>query len=177
MLKIKSNIKTFNRKFAKFTNNFNKKIEKAIEDITNQFYNQIVTNINLYLPDPKQVDDFSFMYDINITKENDMLFLIKLGENSGRVATDGTIVNPFYYFEFGFGMVGLGGFSNYDKAFDFGWDYDVNNHSYFGWYYKINGVNYWTDGFEGLGFLQKTVNWYKDNKEEIIKNALEKVGL
>lgn len=185
MLTIKSNISSVRKKFQKYTSSFNKKLSKAIEDITNQFYNELVKNINKYLPNPVrniltneiEVDDYSFMNDIKIQKENDLLFKIKLGQNSLRRANDGKLVNPFYYYEFGFGIIGEGTYKNYFDAIQFGWAYDVNDHSYAGWTYPVNDVYYWTNGVNGLGFLQETVDWYKNNKEKIISDALKKVGL
>ena len=186
MINIKSNIRNVRKSFQKYVSQFNNKLNKAIEYITATFYEEIVKNVNQCLPDPVrdsalsndiEVDDYSFMYDIVIEKVNDLYYKIKLGENSGRKAKDGSIVNPFYYYEFGFGFVGLGGFDNYDKAFEFGWDYDVNNHGSAGWNYKINGQTYWTSGLNGLGFLQKTIDWYKENKEQILKDAIKKAGL
>ena len=186
MLTIKSNISKVRKEYQKYTGDFNKKLSKAIEDITNQFYEEIVKNKNKCLPNPVrdsaygneiEEDDYSFINDIKVTRESELFFKIRLGENSVRKAKDGNLVNPFYYYEFGFGAIGQGGFQNYDKAFEFGWNYDVNQHGYAGWYYKVNGVWYWTNGLNGLGFLQETVDWYKNNKEKIISGALKKVGL
>ena len=164
---------------------FSTKLSKAIEIITDTFYDELVKNINQDLPDPIrniltneiEEDDFSFINDIKIEKVNDLLFKIKLGDNSGRLAKDGTVVNPFYYYEFGFGIMGEGTYKNYFEAIQFGWAYDVNLHGYAGWTYKVNGTTYWTNGVNGLGFLQRTVDWYKDNKDKIISDALQKVGL
>ena len=164
---------------------FSTKLSKAIEIITDTFYDELVKNINQDLPDPIrniltneiEEDDFSFINDIKIEKVNDLLFKIKLGDNSGRLAKDGTVVNPFYYYEFGFGIMGEGTYKNYFEAIQFGWAYDVNLHCYAGWTYKVNGTTYWTNGVNGLGFLQRTVDWYKDNKDKIISDALQKVGL
>lgn len=185
MINIKSNIRTVRKSFQKYVGKFNNKLSQVIEYVTNQFYDELVKNINKFLPNPVrniltneiEEDDYSFMYDINIQKENDLLFKIKLGENSLRKASDGNLVNPFYYYEFGFGIMGEGTYKNYSDAIQFGWSYDVNNHSYAGWTYKVNGMTYWTNGVNGLGFLQETVDWYKENKEQILQDAIKKAGL
>lgn len=177
-MKVTSNIQSFNKTFKKYVNSFPKKLSKFIEYICDEFYNKLYKNINKALPN-EHIDDFSFTNDIQKVKKGDLYWVVELGKNSVRYnEKTGDAVNPFYYFEFGFGYIGnLTPLDIQSKAYQMGWEYDVNNHDVDGWKYKALGSINWTQGIEGEGYIRDTIYWFEKNQQKIVEKALKKAGI
>ena len=117
-----------------------------------------------------------------------MFQIENLGNNSVRVSigenlqkhelSDGTLVNPAYFIEFGFGVRGQKSpAKNHEK---YGWEYNLNNHDESGfplpspWVYEgWDGGFHTSDGTVGTNFMYLTIQKYKDNWLKYLKELME----
>lgn len=84
--------------------------------------------------------------------------------------SDGAMVNPFFFIEFGFGLKGEA--NPIDNITSYDWEYNINNHTndkaQFSW--KINGA-------VGVGFIQHTIRDYSTRWIDIAVLELKKAGI
>lgn len=79
------------------------------------------------------------------------------------IMKDGSIVNPYYFIEFGFGIDGQ--INSARGASEHGWEYNVNGHTTYWWYTGTapneNGGGHATTGRSGINFIYNTLDEYK----------------
>lgn len=147
----------------KLETNFKKLYDKTNETLKNGVARAITTYTN------KQQDSEYALYQNDIqqaitTTPSKKEFYFVLGENSLKQTSDGSLVNFFYFLDYGYGMVG-----ELSSLFtSSNWDYDINNHGLDGWKYGASG-QYWSNGISGYDFIGETNNFLRKNATRILK--------
>ena len=113
--------------------------------------------------------------DFTTTQISENTIRVSIGEKLPRFAmSDGTLVNPIYFIEFGFGIVGQENpMNNRDK---YNWRYNINGHTV-EWVYKDRYGDYQTSkGAEGTNFLYNTIETYRTNWKQYVAEILGEVS-
>ena len=109
--------------------------------------------------------DFDFWFDIELTGENSVK--VSIGDKiKPHIMSDKALVNPAYFIEFGFGVVGQ---QNPKKNAElYHWSYNKNAHEAGNiyrpspWIYEgFDGVLRESRGAEGINFLYRTIDKYR----------------
>lgn len=112
------------------------------------------------------VDDIDIQYQPNRC-------IIKIGSNTEKMTMkDGSQVNPFFFIEFGFGLIGEQNPTK--KSKDYNWVYNVNKHKS-GWYYtsKVTGeTRVWTQGYSGANAFDNIITNFKNICNEVIREEI-----
>lgn len=98
---------------------------------------------------------------------------INIGSKTETITmADGSEVNPFFFIEFGFGLIGEQSPTN--KSKDYNWVYNVHKHKN-GWYYtsKVDGATrIWTQGYSGANAFDSIINNFNNICNEAIREEL-----
>lgn len=177
MITIKSNIKEFLNNYRKITENFkvvlNNIATKLAEKIVQDMKTEIETNRFQWAE--KGSLEYISNIDFLITPTSNKSVMVSIGDNLKKhIMSDGTLVNPVFFIEFGFGIVGQNNPSKNHELFD--WEYNINNHTDAWWYMGFDGQFYQTKGSKGINFLYKTLHrkknvWVNYLKELLKENA------
>ena len=98
---------------------------------------------------------------------------IYVGRNTDKLTMqDGTTVNPYYFIEFGWGIVGENNPINYHLQN--GWLYNINHHTQAWWYVGYNGEPRASYGRKGIDFLYNAMKKLKPNLEAALGKRLNK---
>jgi hypothetical protein len=193
MISIKSNIKEFLQNYRKKVANFkvvlNSIAEKLATRMAHDMYDEIARTENVWAIDdkPNFHDEtgkmgfhtgkgFEYWFDIQPTSESSVR--VSIGEKIiPHRMEDESLVNPAYFIEFGFGVVGQ---RNPMKNADvYNWKYNINNHTEGGfpsspWAYSgFDGKVHISDGAKGINFMYNTIQRYKDNWQQYLKELLK----
>ena len=175
MIKITSNIDEFLKNYKKKVQNFEETINNIAEKLAIRMSNDMKNMI---------FNDMRWQEHGNLSRINDVDFRVeKINQNSVRVyigetlpkfiMTDGTLVNPAFFIEFGFGIAGQENpMKNHDK---YQWESNIRGHkdSWFFWY---DCILMESKGTEGINFMYNTIKNYKDNWKQYLKELLEEQG-
>lgn len=169
MITIKSNIK-------QFLENYRKKVENlkvVLDNVAEKLAQKMCAFMALEISSLKYV----WVEEGNLQDVKNIDFDIEsIGTNSVRVSIgknltpfemkDGTLVNPAFFIEFGFGIVGQNNPKQNHEAFD--WEYNINGHTT-AWYYKYNDEYYRSEGRQGINFMYNAQQKAKEFLMEILK--------
>lgn len=188
MITVKSNIKQFLENYRKKVENFkvvlNTVAEKLATRMAHDMYEEIARTENVWAIDdkPNFHDETgkmgyahtgkSFEYWFDIQHTSDRSVRVGIGENiQPHLMSDGNLVNPAYFIEFGFGIVGQ---NNPMKNADaYNWIYNKKNHNE-AWYYGgYDAEIHLSDGAKGINFMYNTIQRYKDNWQKYLGELLK----
>ena len=174
MITIKSNIKDFLNNYKKKVENFkvvlNTVAEKLAQKIIEYMKNEIETNRFQWAEKGKleTITNVGF----TITPTSDKSVRVFIGDNLRKYKMkDGTLVNPVFFIEFGFGIVGQDNPSKNHEYFD--WEYNINGHTDAWWYLGFDGEFYETKGTQGINFMYKALIDKKEDWKAYLKKLLK----
>ena len=114
--------------------------------------------------------------DFQITPIGNTEVVVMVGKHMPRLKMkDGTYVNPAYFIEFGFGIVGQEDPKKGYKEYD--WEYNVNDHDK-AWYFRgKDGSLQKSAGREGINFMYNTIQKYKDKWKDLFIELVKEKSL
>lgn len=173
MITIKSNI-------DKFLENYKKKVEatqKSLLNIAEKLAQKMSSDMAFEISQLRYV----WVEEGKLSTISNIDFSIEIiGASSVRVSignnltpfamSDGTLVNPVYFIEFGFGIVGQDNPKENHSKYD--WEYNIHNHDS-AWYYRgLNGELLKSSGREGINFMYRVIQDYKNNWKKYLKELI-----
>ena len=172
MISVKSNIKGFIENYKKKVANLN----IVLNNIANKLAEKMSTDMKSLIQ-----TDSKWKEHGNLSKINNVDFRIEpISQNSVRVhigeklpkfeMSDGTLVNPAFFIEFGFGIIGQNSPKQGAEKHD--WQYNIRGHKD-AWYFWYEGVLMESEGREGINFMYNTIQRYKDNWQNYLKELLK----
>lgn len=194
MIKVSSNINEFLKHYKKRVSNFKDMLENIAEKLAKRMsedmYKEIQENEAMWAPFNPETEQnergkmgtykgksFDFWFEINSMGENAVR--VSIGEKiKPHEMSDHSLVNPAYFIEFGFGIIGQQ--SPAKNAELYGWSYNKNNHSKYNnppddpWIYE--GFDHWlrqSRGAEGINFMYRTIDKYRNGWKYYLKELLE----
>ncbi len=192
MIKVTSNIDGFLKNYRTRVGNFKAMLNtlavKLAQRMSADMKDLIFKETSIWSPD---ADDNDETGKIAWHRGKDILFDIQqLGNNAVRVSigenlekhemSDGKLVNPIYFIEFGFGLRGQqSSATNHSKV---GWEYNVNNHTKGGyppspWVYEgWDGELHTSDGTKGINFMYRTIDKYRIGWKQYLKELMTEIG-
>ena len=187
MIKVNSNIKDFLKNYKKKVDKLKTALlgiaEKLAKKMSEDMYKEIQRTEDvwaIYEPENEQDETGkmayhkgkSFDYWFTIESIDNNSVKVSIGDNARKhVMSDEAIVNPAFFIEFGFGIVGQSNPMKNSEAYS--WIYNRNHHitawGYAGW----DGKGHISKGAEGTNFMYNTIQKYKDNWNSYLKELLE----
>lgn len=178
MIRVKSNIKGFLKAYRKKVENvksiLNGFAEKLAQRMSEDMLDEILTTKATWAPNELQQDETGKMGTIEdvkfeIVSTSNTSVKVVIGENLPKhKMSDGNVVNPVYFIEFGFGIMGKE--NPQEKAEDFGWIYNKEGHEVAWWYKGFDNKSHYSKGAVGINFLYRTIDKYKkDWKDYLIQ--------
>ncbi len=180
MINVNSNIDDFIKRFT----DKSKKITKKIEDISEVIASKMIDEMSNYIIAEKSTwlaEKNSIMESVNGTdftiKKTGTGCVVSIGDLTSKITTkDGTMVNPYFFIEFGYGIRGQK--NPKQNANEYSWEYNVNNHTK-SWYYWAYGEKdsekIWTVGKEGINFMYNTIQKFRTKWKEIVMREIKEV--
>lgn len=174
MISVKSNINGFLENYKKKAKSFqfvldntaNKLALKVIEEMKKE----IETN-RFQWAEKGKLETISNI-DFKIEPIGEKSVRVSIGDNLRKYTmSDGTLVNPVFFIEFGFGIVGQNNPKKNHELFD--WEYNINGHTEAWWYIGFDGEFYQTEGVEGINFIYKTIYERKEYWQNYLKELLK----
>ena len=175
MITIKSNIKTFLK-------NYKKKVEKfkiSLSLIAEKLAERMCKDMKNLIQTDKRWQDKGNLSEIeNVEfrqeKTSETSIRVHIGENLPLFTMkDGTQVNPAFFIEFGFGIVGQNNPKQGTEKYD--WEYNIRNHKSY-WWFWYEGRRYGTRGREGINFIYQVSQDYKDNWWKYLKEIIAEIA-
>jgi hypothetical protein len=172
MIKVTSNINEFLKHYKKRVVNFKVVLDSLAEKLAKRMADDMKNLIQ---------SDKRWQEHGNLSRINDVDFRIEpLSENSVRVhigenlpkftMTDGKLVNPAFFIEFGFGIVGQSKpKENHEK---YQWEYNIRGHKD-SWLFWYEGILMESEGREGINFIYNTIDKYRVGWKYYLKELLE----
>ena len=172
MVTIKSNIDKFLQNYRKRIESFkiilyniaNKLADKMIKSMKDQIKRDFYTwwEFGSYV-EIEEFDNISF----DITQLDETSIRIDIGKNLPLFEmSDGALVNPAFFIEFGFGIVGQNNPKKNHEVFN--WEYNINGHTK-GWVYMgRDGAFHGSKGKLGINFMYNAQQNAKKFLEEIM---------
>lgn len=92
-----------------------------------------------------------------VVEKKGSAYIVALGRNTQPFEmTDGAFVNPYFFIEFGFGLIGEK--NSIKNAPDFGWRYNIRPWKN-GWHFTgLDGTSTWSAGRRGVGTISTLIN-------------------
>lgn len=173
-LKISSNIdkvlKSFGKKYKAIKTTLENIAEKLAERMSEDMKNEIVSHRSTWAE--KGSMDYIDQINFDIVKTGNNSVRVSIGENLPKhEMTDGTLVNPVYFIEFGFGIVGEAKPKKNAELYD--WEYNINDHQDAWVFFGRDEKFHTTKGREGLNFLYKTMLDYKERWKDYIIDMIK----
>ena len=178
-MKISSNIDEVLKRFGKRREALRLTLENFAEQLAEKMSEDMKTEIfsNRSVWAEKGGLDYITSVQFDIVKTGNNSVRINIGGNLPKhKMSDGTLVNPVYFIEFGFGIEGEDSpMKNADK---YDWEYNINGHQH-GWTFAgRDGLFHYSEGREGLNFLYNTIEKYKQNwKDYLIEMIKENLNV
>jgi hypothetical protein len=175
MIKVSSNINEFLKHYKKRVSNFKDMLENIAEKLARRMSEDMK---NIIQSDRRWQEHGNLSkidnVDFTIEKLNGNSVKVSVGENLPKFEmTDGTLVNPAFFIEFGFGIVGQEkpkeGVERYD------WEYNIRGHTSY-WWYRYEGQRYASKGREGLNFMYQTIDKYRNGWNNYLKELMTEIG-
>lgn len=179
MITVKSNIKEFlknyKKKIANFKTVLNRLSQKLAERMSTDMAYEIARTRHIWTEEGN-LDKVSGI-DFNITNIGDNAVRVSIGENLEKFEMeDGTLVNPVYFIEFGFGIAGQQ--NPQDEHSKFGWEYNIHGKEK-AWYYYDKTVSppqlLKSEGRQGSNFMYNVIQKYKDNWQQYLKELMTEI--
>lgn len=175
MITIKSNINSFLKAYRKRINPiinvlpvFAEKLAKKMSEDMQNFIktdNRWKDNGNL-----SRVNTVDFRTE----RLSDNSVRVFVGENLPQFEMrDGTMVNPAFFIEFGFGIVGEN--KPKQRADKYSWRYNINDRGD-AWWFKFDGEWFKTKGKEGLNFIYIIMDKYRNGWREYFEQLIREQG-
>ena len=162
MIKITSNINQFLKNYKKKVNNFTSILTSLAEKLALRMSN----DMKEYIQRDRRWQEhgnLSRIENVDFRSElvNSNTVRVHIGENLPKFEmTDGSLVNPAFFIEFGFGIVGERNPKiNHSK---YNWKYNVRGHKE-SWFFWYDGTLMESEGREGINFLYNIMQEYKKN--------------
>jgi hypothetical protein len=191
MIRVKSNIdgflKNYQKKIGNFKTSLNSLARKLAERMSADMKDIIVKETYTWSPDAEGNDETGKMayhrgidISFDITNIGDNGVRVSIGNNLQKhIMSDGTIVNPIYFIEFGFGVRGQQNpATNHSK---FGWEYNINGRTKGGeppspwWYEGWDGEYHLSDGTKGTNFMYRTIDKYRNGWKQYLKELMTEI--
>ena len=103
-------------------------------------------------------------------------YRIEIGNNLGGLEmSDGGLVNPYYFIEFGYGIVGQN--SPALKSSEYNWEYNINKHNNYWFFFGTDGKKHATKGRIGINFMYNAIQKNKNSWKNIIIQEFSKAGI
>lgn len=175
MIGINSNIDKFIKKYTKKVD----AITKSLEDIANKIAQRMSMDMALEISKNRatweesggtlsKIDNIDFDISSNgkggyIVEIGNNLPLVTVGDSKASslrqfLGYETKLVNPIYFIEFGFGIIGESNKSPHNE--EYGWYYNLNQHKG-AWYYRDSGNLYRSSGTKGINFMYNTIEKYR----------------
>lgn len=171
MIKLTSNVKQFSENYKKkayqTTSALNGLAEKLAKRMSNDMKESIQKDRrwqehgNL-----SRIDNVDFRSEII----NSNTVRVHIGENLPKFGMkDGTLVNPAFFIEFGFGIVGQQNPKQNHSAYN--WEYNISGHKE-SWFFWYDGILMESEGREGLNFIYNIMQEYKNNWKKYLSELI-----
>jgi hypothetical protein len=178
MITVKSNISEFLKNYRKRVGNFKNTLNVLAEKLAQRMSQDMAYEITSKKFVWVEEGNLSLVsaVDFDIEHIGDNAVRVTIGDNLGVIGmNDGTLVNPLYFIEFGFGIVGKN--KPMQGHSEKGWEYDIKDHGEKGWYFYDNyGELVHTQGREGINFLYNTIQDYRNNWRQYLKELMTEIG-
>lgn len=191
MITIKSNIKEFLKAYRervdKVKNVLNTFAEKLAERMREDMNQAIISSKAIWAPvvesdNPKEKQDERGKMG---TYSSIPISISSIGENAVRVSIgdtlrphtmkDGKVVNPAFFIEFGFGIIGQN--NPMQNANEFGWIYNKSGHQEAWWYVGFDGGFRLSAGAKGINFMYNTIQRYKEGWKKFLQELMESANV
>ena len=179
MITVKSNINEFLKNYRKRARNFktvlNSLATKLAERMSADMAYEIARTRHIWTEEGN-LDKVSGI-DFNITSIGESAVRVSIGDNLEKFEMeDGTLVNPVYFIEFGFGIAGQR--NPQDEHSKFGWEYNIRGKEH-PWYYYDRTVDppqlLRSEGRQGSNFMYNVIQKYKDNWQQYLKELMTEI--
>jgi hypothetical protein len=191
MIVVKTNIGEFIKRYQKKVDKFKSVLSTFAEKLAKKMCDDMLDAINRAKSDWNEPQSFLDTLTINESTFNitisgniakvtigENLPLRELGNTEYSIvakAQKPTYVNPIYFIEFGFGVVGEKKPSPHSKKFD--WEYNINRHgrqTEDPWHYRDEMIDLQTSsGKEGINFMYNTIQKYREEWKNYFFELLE----
>ena len=175
MITVKSNIDKFLEYYKKKVSKFTSLLYTMAEKLANKMILFMKDEINRKHSTWYELGSYNDInnVDFEILNINEYSIRIDIGKNLPKFEmSDGTLVNPAFFIEFGFGLVGQS--NPQEKHEEFDWGYNINGHTK-GWvYFGRDGKFHGSKGRAGINFMYNAQQKAKEFLKEImteIKNG------
>jgi hypothetical protein len=184
MVVVASNVEKVLKKFEKYRTAIKLTIDQIAEKLAKSMVDDMLADIEQQRPtwlqpngNLERVDNIGY----NISKLEDGFIRITLGENLPLIRTGNTKyslennkhytwVNPLYFIEFGFGVLGENNPKEGTNRYD--WIYNTNEHgreTENPYTFKgLDGQLVETEGGEGINFLYNTIQKYRNSWKDLL---------
>lgn len=172
MIKVTSNINEFLKNYKKKIDNFNTRLSVIAEKLAKKMSD----DMKQFIQRNKRWQEhgnLSKISDVNFRIENlnNNSVRVHIGENLPKfIMQDGTLVNPAFFIEFGFGIAGENKpMQNHEK---YQWEYNIKGHKE-SWFFWYEGILMESEGREGINFIYLTLDEYRKNWKQYLKELME----
>lgn len=187
-IKIKSNFSEFAKRIRQIPELIDEAMRFAVEEVLermqNDMKNEIESMRSVWLEKGSQLDYVDSIQHLGNDIEYEISGnsgIIYVGRNTMEIEMkDGRMVNPYFFIEFGYGIVGADNPVQYSSQS--GWAYNVNGHrnswSYAAWDSNPDDPRWiHTKGRRGIDFFYRITRKYRENWKELAEAAIkEKLG-
>lgn len=193
MITVKSNIneflKNYRKKVANFKTVLNSLAVKLAERMSADMKDRINSSKTKWA-EPQTFLDTLPEVGFDIQPIGDNAVRVSIGENLPKRKVGGTTysiypetqqvkyINPIYFIEFGFGVIGQQKPSKGHE--EKGWRYNLNDHGThtenpWHFYDEMKALRT-SSGQEGINFLYNTIQDYRDNWQQYLKELMTEIG-
>ena len=182
MIKVTSNIDEFLKYYKGRIENFKNMLENIAEKLAQRMSQDmkalIYSETSTWSPDAENNDETGKMayhrgkeISVEINHIGNGVRVV-LGENLDKhEMSNGSLVNPLYFIEFGFGVRGESKPAhNHEKV---NWEYNKRNRQEAWGYQGWDGKIHISDGIVGTNFMYRTMDDYRTNWKKYLKELLE----
>ena len=177
MIRVKSNINQFLKNYKKRVD----VVKLTLSEIAEKLAQKMSADMAMEIHNLRHVwvEDGNLStvsnIDFDIKKIDDSTVVVSIGDNLKKFEMgDGALVNPVFFIEFGFGIVGQENPKKNHEAYD--WEYNINEHKTAWYYYDHLGYKYRTSGREGINFMYRVIQEYKTNWLKYLQELLKENG-
>ena len=179
MVSITSNIDQFLKDFRRVTYGYNSVIRLIAIKVAQRMCEDMALEISqlkyIWEEDGGGMSDLP-QIDFDIKSESEGSIVVSIGENLPKLEMkDGNTVNPAYFIEFGFGIVGQNSPKHNRSKYD--WKYNIHGHEH-EWYFrgKYNELLK-SSGREGINFMYNVIQKYKKGWKDVFESLIEERNL
>lgn len=162
MIKIISNIKEFLKRYREKVAILKQVMDNLAQILAEKMSNDMK---NLIQTDKRWQEHGNLStidtVDFRIEATSPQSVKVYVGENLPKFEmSDGTLVNPAFFIEFGFGILG----QNKPKQNheEYNWEYNIRGHKE-SWFFWYDGILMESKGREGINFIYTTMDNYRQN--------------